>query len=318
MSIALSIDSDLMASLTPHQLTVLNKTLAYEQAALSHNTRRTYASMWKKFETWCQSHNLQALPASAETIALYLGSMGGEVSFSTLDTTIAAIEKIHEQKGLSITGNQDIYRRVRKGIRRSHKEQQSVRQAKALSPCDLAIACRQMGSSLKDLRDKALLTLAFFGALRRSETVAFDIEHIEFTDKGLVIKLLQSKTSDTAQNVYLSPTKDASVCPLHAMRAWLLAAGIESGPLFRSIGKGNKVSANRLSGHAVAAIMKERFGDEYSGHSLRRGLVTAAAESGATLARLQQHSRHKTANMVLRYVEAVEGFENTSAKTLGV
>ena len=304
--------------LTQTQLILAKKTAAYEQASLSLNTRKSYGSAWKKFELWCLDNSCSPLPASAETIALYLGSLGGQVSFSSLDSAIAAIEKTHEQRGLSISGDLNLYRRVRRGIRRTHKEKQSVRQAKALSVEELSATVKGMGSTLKELRDKALLTISFFGALRRSEAVALDIEQVEVSGKGLTITLLQSKTSDTAVRVYLAPVCDKSICPVRAFKAWINEAGISSGPLFRPIGKGGKLKAERLSGHAVATIMKERFGSEYSGHSLRRGLATSAAETGTPITKIKAHTRHKSADMVLRYIEQVEGFENTSAKSLGL
>ncbi len=161
---------------------LIKKADEYEKAALSSNTRRTYATMWKKFNTWCQSYNLTALPAYAETIKLYLSSLGGQVSFSTIDCIIAAIEKAHEYGSISIIGDASIYRRVRKGLRRMHT--QTLKQAKTLSVIELTLLCRKLGTNLKDRRDKALITVAFFGALRRSEVSALNVEKVEFSEKG--------------------------------------------------------------------------------------------------------------------------------------
>jgi site-specific recombinase XerD len=299
------------------QAELVQKTMQYERASLAKNTRRTYSVMWSKFDDWCKQQNLCSLPASAETISLYLASLGGKKSFSTIDTTIAAIEKAHEYQGVHITGNLDLYRRVRKGIRRTHKEKQTLKQARALSLLELTLFCRQLGCSPLELRDKALITIAFFGALRRSELVELDIEHVELSEKGLALTLLQTKTSDQAVRVYLAKTKDESVCPVKALKEWLTNSNISRGPIFRPLTKGGKVKDSRLTGHAVSEIMKKYFGADYSGHSLRRGLVTSVAEKGAALHKIQQHSRHKTANMVLRYIEYVEGFENASAVSLG-
>lgn len=296
---------------------LVQQTIAYEQAALSANTRRTYAVMWDKFSRWCASHSLQALPASAEAIALFLGSLGGSVSFSTIDCAIAAIERMHAQSKTPISGNQDLYRRVRKGIRREHKGCQCLNQAKALSLVELTMLCRKIGGSAKDLRDRALITLGFFGALRRSELVGLDVEHVDISEKGMTLYLLQTKTSDTMEMIYMTPTKEESVCPIRALQAWMQASRISSGPIFRPINKGGACCENRMTGHAVSTIMKERFGPDYSGHSLRRGLITAEAEKGTPLHRIQQHSRHKSADMVMRYVDVVKGFEHSTAVTLG-
>lgn len=296
---------------------LVKKTIAYESASLSPNTLRSYKSMCKKFQVWCEANSQSFLPTSAETISLYLSSLGETVSFSTLDSMLAAIEAAHEKAGFTIQGDHSLYRRVRKGIRRTHKENQSIRQAPAMTVLDLKGVCCKFGKNLRDYRDKALLAVTFFGAFRRSEVVSLDVENIEFTEKGMVIFLLQSKTSDKKQNIYISFAKDKDICPVGSLKEWIEKAEIKEGAVFRSLLKGNKIS-NRLSGHAVSEIIKLHFGNEYSGHSARRGLVTASAEKGTPIHVIKKHSRHKSADMVLRYIDDSRGFEDSSVLTLGV
>lgn len=304
--------------MTVEHANLVQQTIAYEQASLSTNTLRTYGSFWKKFDSWCSSNNLISLPASTETVALYLGSIGSDHSFSSLDVAIAAIEYVHEKSGKTISGNCELFRRVRKGIRRTHKDNQTLKQATPLSVVDLKIACSKLGDSLKDCRDKALLTVAFFGGFRRSEVVSLDLEHLRFTDKGAEATLLQSKTSDTAEIVYLAyACKNKDICPVENLKAWLEKAKITEGAIFRSLMKGNKV-ASRLSGHSVNQVLKDHFGEEYSGHSTRRGLLTDAAERNTPLHIMKKLSRHKSSEMVLRYAEAAKGFEDSSVSVLGV
>jgi len=299
------------------QAELLQKTIAYEKASLSPNTVRTYTSMCKKFQAWCEINGLSFLPASAETIALYIASLGATVSFSTIGSVIAAIEMAHEKDGKSISGDKELYRRVKKGIRRTHKENQTLKQAPAMTVLDLKGVCCKLGDSLKDCRDKALVTLAFFGAFRRSEVVSLDVEHLEFNGNGVAISLLQSKTSDTKQIIYVATAKDKDICPVKALKGWLAKGKIKAGPIFLSLMKGDKLSG-RLSGHSVNAIIKEHFGDEYSGHSARRGLATASAEKGASIHIIKKHTRHKSADMVLRYVDGAKGFEDSAVTVLGV
>lgn len=303
--------------LTPALKQAAQKAVEYEKASLSPNTIRSYKSMWKKFEAWCSSHNLNCLPTSADTIASYISELGDTVSFSTLDSLLAAIEAVHEKAGMTITGDHAYYRRVRKGIRRTHKNNQSFKQAPALTVLDLKGVCCKLGNQLVDLRDKALVTLSFFGAFRRSEVVSLDIEHVSFNEKGATVSLLQSKTSDTAQTIYISYAKDQDLCPVKAVLDWIKAAKITEGAIFRSFFKGGGL-ASRLSGHSVSAIIKKHFGIKYSGHSTRRGLVTASAEKGTSMHVIKKHSRHKSANMVLRYIDDAKGFDDSAVKVLGV
>jgi hypothetical protein len=299
------------------QMDLLEKTMAYEAASLSANTLRTYKSMFQKFCAFCEANKLSYLPASSETIALYLSSIGKDVSFSTLDSTVASIEKAHEKSNLSILGDKSIYERVRKGIRRIHKNNQSTKQAPPLTVLDLKGACCRLLKGVKNIRDRSIITLCFFGAFRRSELVSLNLENIEFTDNGIVVDLMQSKTQDTKQKIYISYAKDNDICPVKALKSWLDISGITEGAIFRSLFKNGSVSG-RLSGHAVSNIIKDHFGMNYSGHSARRGLVTASAEKGTPIHIIKKHSRHKSADMVLRYVEEGQGFSNSSVSVLGV
>jgi integrase len=234
-----------------------------------------------------------------------------------LDSTIAAIEMAHEKSGISIKGDRTLYHRVRKGSRRVHKENQAIKQTPAMTILDLKGVCCRLKENLKNYRDKALLTLTFFGAFRRSEVVSLNIENIEFTDRGIAISLLRSKTEEGKQIVYISFARDKDICPVSSLKKWIEQSEIKEGAIFRSLLKGGKV-ANRLSGHAVSEIIKLHFGNEYSGHSARRGLVTASEEKGTSMHIIKKHSRHKSADMVLRYVEDSRGFEDSSVAVLGV
>ena len=296
---------------------LLEKAVGYKNSATAHNTRRTYNSMWKKFCAWCNRHRVQSLPAKAETIAFYLSDIAEGVSLSTIDATIAAIEKAHKESSVDIEGDPNIYKSIRKGIRREHKEKLRVKQAPALSVVDLKVAIKGLGSTTQDLRDRALLTVGYWGALRRSELASIQYEDLDFSEEGVAIVLLGSKTSDKAQKIHLSMTQDSTVCPAVALKEWLEVSGIESGPVFRSLVKGGKVSDKQLSGHSVSHIIKRVVGKDYSGHSLRRGVITETAKKGVPVHEIQKFSRHRSADMVLRYSQEATGFDSTSARVLG-
>ena len=133
-----------------------------------------------------------------------------------------------------------------------------------------------------------------------------------------MISLLGAKTSDKLEQIFVSNTVDPIICPVVALKRWLAVSGIDEGAVFRSLMRGGGVTNNQLSGHSVSHIMKRLFGSNYSGHSLRRGLVTAAAKAGTPVHEIQKFSRHKSSDMVLRYTEAALGFASTPAKVLGV
>lgn len=303
--------------LTTEQSDLIKKTIEYERASLSPNTLRSYLSMWNKFKNWCIENNQLYLPTSAETISLYISSIGHKVKFSTLDSTLAAIEAFHEKSNYSVNGDVTLYKRVRKGIRRTHKKNQKLKKAKALTVMNMKGICCRLGNSVSDCRDRALITLCFFGAFRRSEIVSLDVENCISDKDGITIHLLQSKTSDTILKKYISPAIDKDICPITSLNAWLNVANINNGPIFYSLLKNGKLG-NRLSGHGVSEILKRHFGNDYSGHSPRRGLLTEEAKKNTPIHIMKQHTGHKSADMVLNYIDDIKGFEHSSVKILGV
>ena len=105
--------------------------------------------------------------------------------------------------------------------------------------------------------------------------------------------------------------------PLAHLRAWLSAAAIAEGPLFRPLWKGGaRVRDVRLSDHAVARILQARAAAaglepaRYGGHSLRAGFVTAAARAGADVWKIQQVSRHRSMQVLSGYVRDARLFDD--------
>lgn len=308
--------SDLVISSSSVDL--IERAVAYEQASFSLNTTKNYQSQWKRFCIWCNERKINRLPTTTEAVCLYITEIAPKSSLSTIDVSIAAIEWHHKQAGAEIVGNPDRYRAVRKGISRVHREKSIQKKAKPLTTVDLTLLGRLACQKLADYRDKALIGLAFFAAMRRSEVVSIDVEHVEITPSGAKITLLQTKTSTKAVVITLSRAHNIELCPIHALEEWLRVSEITSGPVFRPIEKYGHLLDARLSPHSVCNIIKLRFGAEYSGHSPRRGLVTEEARRGISPYQIAKHSRHADFNVMIGYVEQEQAFETSSTKLLGV
>jgi site-specific recombinase XerD len=169
---------------------------------------------------------------------------------------------------------------------------------------------------LAGLRDRALLLLGFAGAFRRSELVALDVADTEENETGLLVTIRGSKTDQERQGVTIAIARGDVTCPVKALRAWLDAAGIEAGPLFRPIDKAGTVAASRLTCRSVANIVKAyaaRAGFDaslFSGHSLRSGFLTSAAGNGASIFKMMDVSRHKSVDTLRGYVRDAELFKD--------
>ena len=104
--------------------------------------------------------------------------------------------------------------------------------------------------------------------------------------------------------------------PVAAVTAWLTAAGLTSGPVFRSISRGGKVHPERLTDRSVADIVKRYAGKaglsvaDFSAHSLRAGFVTSAADRNADLNRIMDQTRHRDPRTVRAYIRRADRFKN--------
>jgi integrase len=175
----------------------------------------------------------------------------------------------------------------------------------------------------KGVRDRALLLLGFAAALRRSELVALDVEDIEFVNEGLVVHQRRSKTDQEGVGRKIAvPYGRTNACPVRALRGWLEHAHIESGAVFRPVSKGQVVGVDRLTGASVSLVLKgyaQRAGlpvANISGHSLRSGLVTSAAQAGVAAYKIQEQTGHKSTEMVSRYIRDANLFINNPVSLL--
>jgi integrase len=107
-----------------------------------------------------------------------------------------------------------------------------------------------------------------------------------------------------------------------ALDAWLAASGIDEGAIFRPVDRHGRVQNGRLSGEAVSIVVRERVAaagrDQrgYSGHSLRSGLATSAAQSGVPAWRIKAQTRHASDAMLARYIREGELFSDNAAGAL--
>jgi site-specific recombinase XerD len=209
---------------------------------------------------------------------------------------------------------------VVRGIRRTHGAAPK-RITPATADRVIAMAPRPAGG-LTDLRDRALLLLGFAGAFRRSELVALDVADVEKVPEGLRVTIRRGKTDQEGLGTVIAIVPGEVACPVAALGAWLEAAKITEGSLFRPIRRGGHVQANRLTDRSVANIVKthaKRAGLDpalFSGHSLRAGFLTSAAKRGASLFKMMATSRHRSTDTLAGYVRDQELFKDHAGSGL--
>jgi integrase len=243
---------------------------------------------------------------------------------SVLDRELAALSVYHRQAGFSLPRQDPLVKEVVAGIRRTKGTAQ--KQVKPLLPADLGKICSQTPDDLVGKRDKAILLVGFAGALRRQEIAALRWDDVTFVEDGIEIRLRYSKTDQEGAGTKkgIPYGSNPERCPVRALKAWQAASELKKGPVFRSIDRHQNLGLRSLSGQAIAQILKDRAeaagyqADQISGHSLRAGLVTAAARSGKSLHAIQRQTGHKSINMVTKYVREATLFTDNAASGIGL
>jgi site-specific recombinase XerD len=278
-------------------------------------TLRAYRTDARMFSDWCAARGVSALPASPETVGTYLAALATEgAKFSTIARRCAAIKFLHETADQESPTTARLVRSTLAGIRRTIGVAQTKKAPATVGRVVEMI--RLCPTTLPGLRDRAMLLLGFAGAFRRSELVALQVEDVREVEGGLRVVIRRSKTDQDGAGQEIAVARGDVHCPVIAMRAWMQAAGITSGYVFRPFARGGRVLDRQLSDRAVANLVKAyatRAGfraEDFSGHSLRAGAVTTAAESGAPLLKMAELSRHKSLEVLKGYVRSADLFKN--------
>ena len=296
------------ASVTDNQLMQQNVN-EYLLASLANNTKAAYQQDIAHFLQW-GGH----IPASPESVASYLAMNASHLSIATLSRRMVAIGRAHKlQQHISPTTS-ELVKATLQGIRRTNGSAQ--RQVLPVLKQDIQAMVTGL-RDIKGLRDKALLLTGFAGAFRRSELVTLKVEDLRFVKEGIVIRLKRSKTDQIGQGRDIAiPYIKSRLCPAKAIKQWLLKSGITSGCLFRRISRYGDVMNSGLTAQTVALIVKARAhaaglnAAQFSGHSLRAGMVTSAANAGASAWKIRQQTGHKSDAMMQRYIRDSQLFIN--------
>jgi len=306
-----------VATLDEHALAARHRDLL--EAATSDNTRRTYQSAINHFLDWGG-----LLPAHESAVIRYLMHFADSLNPRTLALRLTALSRWHVYQGARDPTADATVRKTLTAIARTRGRPKKKAKALPVEDLELIVAALASQGTLKATRDNALLQVGFFGGFRRSELAGIEVEHLAWDTRGLVVTLPRSKTDQTGEGIVKAiPFGSGLCCPATALRAWLDAAGVAAGPVFRSITKGGVVSADALNPASVNAILVDaarlaRLGyvPELSSHSLRRGMATSARRAGAEFRDIKKQGGWRHDGTVQGYIEEAGLFESNAAGSL--
>ena len=305
------------------------ETLLNLQSSKASNTVRAYKSDFNDFGLFCVKNGFKSLPTEPKIVSLYLTYLSTKQNkISTLKRRLVSIGVIHKIKGYYLdTKHPSIIENImgikrRKGSIQKGKKPLLINNLKEL----IKVIDEQDKKEIKKLRDRTIILIGFSGGFRRNEIVSLDYDDLDFVPEGLKINIKRSKTDQFGEGfIKALPYFDNSqYCPVVSLKNWIEISRISSGPVFRRFIKGSKLSENRLTDQTVALLIKEYLNlagidsKEYSGHSLRSGFATSAAESGVEERSIMAMTGHKSTEMVRRYIKDANLFKNNALNKIKI
>ena len=305
------------------------ETLINLQSSKANNTVRAYKSDFSDFGLFCVQNGFKSLPSEPKIVSLYLTHLSVKnAKMSTLKRRLVSIGVIHKLKGHYLdTKHPTIIENImgikrRKGSFQKGKKPILINNLKAI----INVIDKQKKAEIKKFRDRSIILIGFSGGFRRNEIVSLDYDDLDFVSEGLKINLRRSKTDQFGEGLTkaLPYFDNSQYCPVVSLKNWIEISRISSGPVFRRFIKGSKLSENRLTDQTVALLIKEYLqlagidSKNYSGHSLRSGFATSAAESGAEERSIMAMTGHKSTEMVRRYIKEANLFKNNALNKIKI
>jgi integrase len=315
------------------------------EKAVPENTKRAYESDWRSYDAWCQALDIDPSSPSVEYLSTYLSAMAmGQTptrrvySVATIERHLAAIVMRYRLAGHPIDTRDPQITMTMRGIRRSFMKA-PARKRPLLTEDLLKIIGQLDLKRLNGIQDRAILLMGFAGGLRRSEIVGLNVREeegrivdpnykgwVEVHPEGLLL-VLRSK-GDVVRTVAIGKS-GTNTCPVAAYLTWVAMAKIHAGPVFRTMGRGGRVTADRLPPLYVTRLVKRcvtKAGVEgvdldgdvaaaFGAHSLRAGLATSA---NAPDKAIQAHLGHASPEMTQRYIRHRDAFRINMTKKAGL
>jgi len=318
-----------MNSITTNIKALQEETLLNLQSSKANNTIRAYKSDFNDFTLFCIQNGFKSLPSEPKIVSLYLTHLSTkDVKMSTLKRRLVSIGVIHKLKGHYLdTKHPSIIENImgikrRKGSLQKGKKPILINNLKQI----INVIDNLDKEEIKKYRDRSIILIGFSGGFRRNEIVSLDYDDLEFVNEGIKINIRRSKTDQFGEGSIkaLPYFENSQYCPVISLQKWIKISNINSGPLFRSFRKGSGLSVKRLTDQTVPLLIKEYLklagidSKNYSGHSLRSGFATSAAESGAEERTIMAMTGHKSPEMVRRYIKEANLFKNNALSKIKI
>jgi site-specific recombinase XerD len=291
---------------------------------LARNTVVGYAYDWAMFAAWCAERGRGLLPATPETVSLYLTDLlAAGKKITTARRRCCAIAHEHRAGDYPSPIGADVRGLLRGAQRLRGEKPRQMRPLSVQDVRDISAVLRQDNTPVS-LRNRALIVLGFATALRRSSLAELERDDVEFVPQGLVVHVRREKQDQEGRGRYVGVPRGqhADTCSVRCLEAWLDVRGCAPGPLFPRLDWRHR--GQPLDGECIWRVIKtcvKRIGLDpaaFGAHSLRAGFVTAAGESGASLLVIAAQTGHRSLSVLQRYFRRTELFRSKACTSLGL
>ena len=291
------------------------ETLKNLKSSKALNTLRAYKADYKDFASFCLKNGFKPMPSEPKIISLYLTYLSKSSKFSTLKRRLASISVIHKLSGHYLDIKHPMITENLMGIKRIKGSYQKAKKPILINELKLIVDVIDKDKNEKNrFKNRTLILVGFAGGFRRSELVAILYEDIDFVTEGVKIFIKRSKTDQSGEGMtkgipYFS---NSNYCPVISLKNWIKISEIKSGQIFDISDKSVALTVKKYA--AIAGLDSNK----YSGHSLRSGFATSAAELGAEERSIMAMTGHKTTQMVRRYIQEANLFKNNALNKIKI
>ena len=291
------------------------ETLKNLRSSKASNTLRAYKSDYKDFTSFCLKNGFKPMPSEPKIISLYLTYLSKSCKFSTLKRRLASISVIHRLSGHYIDTKHPMITENLMGIKRVKGSHQKAKKPILIDELKLIVNAIDKDRNEKNrFKNRALILVGFAGGFRRSELVTIVNEDVDFVSEGVKIFVKRSKTDQSGEGMTkgIPYFLNTNYCPVISLKNWIEKSEIKSGKIFDMSDKSVALTIKKYT--ALVGLDSNK----YSGHSLRSGFATSAAELGAEERSIMAMTGHKTTQMVRRYIQEANLFKNNALNKIKI
>jgi integrase len=279
------------------------------QGAFAANTLRAWRADWEIFSEFCRAYPLEPLPASAKTVRDFVfDCLSKEKKPATIRRYVSTIGRAHRASGVLDPTSSEEVKLALKEMGRTAPARQN--QARGLTWGEIELFLSVEPRGLRDIRDRALVGVAYDTMCRREELVSLQIEDIAEAGDGsgsVLIRRSKTDASGEGATAYLSPLT------MRLLSEWMRQAGIKEGPIFLRVHGAASVGDPLTAQNVNAALRKvgkwigleREEWESISGHSARVGAAQDLLALNIDLASVMQAGRWRDTRMPMRYGEKV-------------